>query len=141
MALARAYEHRLAMSAEPTTRLASRLAYGCTKQLAIPAPLSAVSGPATTTTEPRFKRLTAARMAAKRAWGECYNCTEKFSKDHLEDCPVKGIFLLELDTPELLEQLDDASPLISLHVITGIAATKTMKLWVTIASAPITAHY
>jgi hypothetical protein len=143
MALARAYEHRLTMSAEPTTRLASRPAYGRTKQLAIPTPPSAAggqtSGPATTTTELRFKRLTAAEMAAKRVRGECYNCTEKFSKEHLEVCSVKGIFLLELDTPEPLEQLDDTSPLISLHVITGIAAAETMKLRVTIASASITA--
>jgi hypothetical protein len=90
MALARAYEHRLAMSAEPTTRLASRPPYGRTKQLAIPVPLSAAggqtSGPTTTTTEPRFKRLTTAEMAAKRAGGECYNCTEKFSKEHLKVC-------------------------------------------------------
>jgi hypothetical protein len=143
MALARAYEHRLARSAEPPTRLASRPTYGRTKQLALPAPPPAVggqtSGPAAPTTEPRFKRLTAAEMAAKRAWGECYNCTEKFSKEHLEVCPVKGIFLLELDTPEPLEQLDDTSPLISLHAIIGIVAAETMKLLVTIASAPITA--
>jgi hypothetical protein len=143
MALARAYEHRMAMSAEPTTCLASRPVYGHTKQLAIPAPSSAAgsqtSGSATTTTEPCFKRLMAAKMAAKPVWGECYNCTKKFSKEHLEVCPVKGIFLLELDTPEPLEQLDDTSPLISLHAITGIATAETIKLWVTIASAPITA--
>jgi hypothetical protein len=105
MALARAYEHRVAMSAEPTTRLASRPAYGRTKQLAIATPPSAAggqtNGPATTTTEPRFKRLTAAEMVAKRTRGECYNCTEKFSKEHLKVCPVKGIFLL--DTPEPLK--------------------------------------
>jgi hypothetical protein len=143
MALARAYEHRLAMSAKPTTRLPSRPAYGRTKQLSIPTPMSATggqtSGLATTTTEPRFKRLTAAEMAAKHARGECYNCTEKFSKEHLEVCPIKGIFLLELDTPEPLEQLDDTSPLISLHTITGIVVAEMMKLRVTIASVPITA--
>jgi hypothetical protein len=107
MALAHAYEHRLAMSAEPTTRMASRPAYDRTKQLAIHAPPPATggqtSGMAAPATEPRFKHLTAAEMAAKRVRGECYNCTEKFSKEHLEVCPVKGIFLLELDTPEPLE--------------------------------------
>jgi hypothetical protein len=56
-----------------------------------------------------------------------------------QSLPVKGIFLLELDTPEPLEQLDDTSPLISLHAITGIVAAETKKLRVTIASAPITA--
>jgi hypothetical protein len=33
-------------------------------------------------------------MAVKRAHGECYNCTEKFSLAHLEVCPVKGVFLI-----------------------------------------------
>jgi hypothetical protein len=107
MALARAYEHRLAMSAEPTTRMASRPAYGRTKQLAIPTPPPATGGQtsdvAAPATEPCFKHLTTVEMVAKRVRGECYNCTEKFSKEHLEVCPVKGIFLLELDTPEPLK--------------------------------------
>jgi hypothetical protein len=78
-------------------------------------------------------------VSAKRPRGECYNCTKKFSKEHLKVFPVKGVFLLELDMPEPLKQLDDTSPLISLHAITGIAAAETMKLRVTITSAPITA--
>jgi hypothetical protein len=60
--------------------------------------------------ESRFKRLTTTEMAAKRARGECYNCTEKFTKEHLEVCPVKGIFLLEMDTPAPDDLLDNTTP-------------------------------
>jgi hypothetical protein len=51
---------------------------------------------------------------------------------------VKGIFLLELDTPEPIEPLDDTTPLISLNAITGIAAAKMMKLLVHIDSSTVT---
>jgi hypothetical protein len=33
-------------------------------------------------------------MAAKREKGECFNCTESFSKEHLKTYPMKGVFLL-----------------------------------------------
>jgi hypothetical protein len=142
MALACAYEQRLAMLAKPPTRPRSRPVYTRTKQLALPAPPPAAGGQigasAVTATEQRFKRLSMAEMAAKRVWVECYNCTEKFSKEHLDVCPVKAIFLLELDTPEPPEQLDAKTPLISLNAITRIAAAETMKLLVNIDSATIT---
>jgi hypothetical protein len=45
----------------------------------------------------RLKRLTAPEMATKCERGECYNCTEKFSLDHLKVCPMKGIYLLYME--------------------------------------------
>jgi hypothetical protein len=68
-------------------------------------------------------------MTAKREKGECFNCIERFSQVHLDVCPMKGLFLLELDmaTPD---NLDAEQPLISLSAITGISATETMKLHV-----------
>jgi hypothetical protein len=95
--------------------------------------------PARAATELRFKCLTTTEMVAKHTRGECYNCTEKFTKEHLEVCPVKGIFLLELDSSEPTDQLDDTTPLISLNAITGIAAIETMKLLVHLGSDTITA--
>jgi hypothetical protein len=122
MALARAYENRLAMVTDTTTCSGSRLAFNRTKQLALPAPTattgSTTATPPTAAPEPRFKRLTMAEMAAKRARGECYNCTEKFTKEHLEICPVKAIFLLELDT---------------------LSASETMKLFIRLGAATIMA--
>jgi hypothetical protein len=131
MALARAYENRLAMPSDTTGRFGSRQAFSRTKQLALPAP-QGVAGSTVGTTprpalKPRFKRLTVAEMAAKRARDKCYNCTEKFTKEHLEVCPVKSIFLLELDTPTAADPLDGITPQISLNAITRISATETMK--------------
>jgi hypothetical protein len=62
------------------------------KPLALPA-----STTASPTLSPRLKRLTPEEMAAKRERRECYNCTEKFSCDHLKVCHMKGIYLLQMD--------------------------------------------
>jgi hypothetical protein len=79
--------------------------------LALPAPQVVAGGTTGTTAppvpEPRFKWVQ----------GECYNCTEKFTKEHLEVCPVKGIFLLELDMPVATDLLDDTTPQISLNAL------------------------
>jgi hypothetical protein len=74
---------------------------------------------------PRFKRLSSEELAAKRASGECYHCTEKYTSDHI--CANKGVFLLELtEDDEGGETLDDVG--ISLHALTGIDIGTTMKL-------------
>jgi hypothetical protein len=97
------------------------------------------TGPAATlVVVPRLKRLTAAEMTAKHERGECYNYTEKFKKEHLEVCPMKCIFLLELDTPKPINPLDDATPQISLNAITGIFIAETMKLLVHLCDSTVT---
>jgi hypothetical protein len=134
MALVRTYEHCLTMVTDTPTRSGSRQAFNRTKQLALPAPPAATGGTTAMTTtpvsEPCFKRLTAAEMAAKRAQGEFYNCTEKFTKEHLEVCHVKAIFLLEMEMPAATDLLDDTTPQISLNAITGISTAETMKLFI-----------
>jgi hypothetical protein len=77
-------------------------------------------------TVPRFKRLTPAEMVAKRERGECYNCTEKFSREHLKVCPVKGAFLLQMEEDDLSMEETEADPLISLNAITGISQAETL---------------
>jgi hypothetical protein len=59
-------------------------------------------------------------MAAKRERGECYNCTEKFSREHLKVCPIKGVFQLQLEEDSFSAEETEADSLISLNVITGI---------------------
>lgn len=57
-----------------------------------------VSGarPATSTpSRPRLCRLSPDEIAAKRASGECYNSSEKYSPDH--KCAGRSVFLLELE--------------------------------------------
>jgi hypothetical protein len=78
-------------------------------------------------------------MAAKQERGECYNCTEKFSCAHLDICPMKGIFLIQMDEGPALDQFDDLSPLISLNAIIGISAVETMRLAVQITTTTLTA--
>jgi hypothetical protein len=79
MALARAYEQRLAMPEDMASHTLARPAYSrpATKMLPLPAPPPA-------------------KMPVKRKKGECYNCTEQFSREHLKVCPMKGVFLLEM---------------------------------------------
>jgi hypothetical protein len=84
-------------------------------------------------TTPCLKRFTAGEMAAKREKGECYNCMEPFARAHLEVCPMKGIYLLQVDDDITLaetEEVDD--PRILLHGITRLANTETMQLAVRI---------
>jgi hypothetical protein len=133
MALARAYESRMAMTADMPSRTIGRPQAGrtqpSTKVLALPTPATASAAQGATPVAQRLRRLTPAEMAAKREKGECFNCSEKFSRAHLEVCPMKGLFLLELESAED-EELDNAQPLISLNAITGISATETMRLQV-----------
>jgi hypothetical protein len=86
-------------------------------------------------TKLRFKRLTMEEMAAKRANGECYYCPEKYTGDH--KCPVKGVFLLELDDDVVEEAMEELG--ISLHALTGIDVDETMKLQMTIGGTPLVA--
>jgi hypothetical protein len=133
MALARAYEQHLAMTGDFPARATFRPQTGrpapTAKVLALPASLAPTAQQGVATATPRLWRLTAADMAAKREKGECFNCIEKFSRAHLDVCPMKGLFLLELDaaTPD---NLDEEKPLISLNAITGISAAETMTLHV-----------
>jgi hypothetical protein len=46
----------------------------------------------------QFRRLTQAEMIDRRVQGLCFNCPEKFSREHAKTCTMKGIYLLELDT-------------------------------------------
>jgi hypothetical protein len=64
---------------------------------------------------------------AKRANGECYRCTEKFTPDH--KCASKGVFLIEMDDDvEVDVAVDELG--ISLHALTDIDVFNTMKLQV-----------
>jgi hypothetical protein len=90
----------------------------------------------TTTNKPCFKRLSPEVLAAKRANGECYHCSEKYSVDH--KCTTKGVFLIQLDAD--MDEEDIAEDLgISLHALTGIDIGDTMKLHVAINGSMLVA--
>lgn len=42
-----------------------------------------------------FTRLTLEEMAQRRLDGLYYNCPEKFSRNHIKQCMMKGIYLIE----------------------------------------------
>jgi hypothetical protein len=80
-----------------------------------------------TPSRPRFKRITPEELALKRANGECYHYPEKYSANH--KCTSKGVFLLEMDD-DMDEDATAKDLGISLHALTGIDISNTMKLQV-----------
>jgi hypothetical protein len=147
MALAWAYEQWLSLVDESPGRTLVRSSAPrpatTTKLLAFPAPPVPLGATATvgstTTPTPCLRRLSATVMAAKREKGECYNCFEKFSRAHLEVCPMKGIFWIEMDDALALETFDTMSPQISLNAITGMSSIETMKLQINILESTVVA--
>jgi hypothetical protein len=123
-----------------TTRSTTSRTSPASKLLALPAPNSS-SGTTTAASAqmPRLKRLTAEEMAAKRERGECYKCSEKFTRDHFKVCRMKGIYLIELDEEDYTVEPDADTPQISLHAITGISSVETMKLRVCLGAASVDA--
>jgi hypothetical protein len=97
---------------------------------------STTQAPTTNSQRPRFRRLSPDEMADKRRKGECYFCPENFSLDH--KCAMKGVFLMELDDHDDPDSLADDLG-ISLHALTGISATNTMQLKITIAGTKLLA--
>jgi hypothetical protein len=144
-ALARAFERRLAcdtsgravppesrtsMSSLASQTTAPRASSGAssTATAAVPGPPAAVRPPRPALSS-RLTRLTLEEMARRREAGLCFNCPEKFSRDHLKQCSMRGIYLLEMEdegSPEGAAVPEDME--VSLHAITGVAAGNTMQL-------------
>jgi hypothetical protein len=117
MALARTYEQRLSLQedvpahASPPGRATPiRLASSLKPQL-LPVPPSATGAKefAASPTAPRLKQLTAVEMTTKRERDECYNCLEKFSREHIKVCPMKGIYLLQMTEDDASHE-EEADP-------------------------------
>jgi hypothetical protein len=145
MALARAYEQRLALVNDVSAKHPSSCAapaHSALKTLSLPATSLTVGAKDSTTTTtpvaPCLKWLTATEIAAKWEKGQCYNCTEKFSREHLKICPAKGIYLLPIDDTKELLAPDRDEPRISLNAITGILPVATMCLAICINPATVT---
>jgi hypothetical protein len=119
MSLARAYERRENEATKERASKGGRAGPIQQKPMAPALAQKTVPNPRS-----RFRRLSAEELAAKRARGECYNCTEKYTADH--KCAVKGVFFLELadeDEEEVAAELG-----ISLHSLTGTEVGNTMQL-------------
>jgi len=154
MALARAFERRQSASTEApaaTGRLPARLPQrSSTSSSRTPPPTntpgstSALSGAPSKPAVPadgRFKRLSPEEMAQRRLDGLCFNCPEKFSRDHLKHCTGKGIYLLEMSADEDSQDgsESDEDLKISLAAITGIQTSATLHLTARVCDTPATA--
>jgi hypothetical protein len=77
-----------------------------------------------------FTRLSVEEMAQSRDAGLCYNCPTKYSKEHVRECSMKGIYLLDVpdDAPVDDTSDPDDTPCVSLNAITSISLPMTMHL-------------
>lgn len=88
--------------------------------------------PTPATVEGRHVRqLSQTEMEERRRLGLCFNCNEKFRRDHNRVC--QHIFLIDLaleddDADTSVEETIDDEPQISMHAITGIRTGKTMQM-------------
>jgi hypothetical protein len=140
MVLARAYEQRLSMTdlppvhSSPLPRSSLGRNPGSSRPLLLTTPSPAAGAEEKPPTAPRFKRLTISEMVAKREKGECYTCTQEFLLEQLKTCPMKGIYLLQLDDAAPADKLLlEADPSILLNAITGLVATDMMQFAVRLA--------
>jgi hypothetical protein len=106
-----------------------------TKPLLLPGPSST---PAAPTLARCLKWLSVVEMAAKREKGECLNCSEKFSKEHLKTCPMKGVYLRQMDDSPASDAEGTDDPLIPLNTITDLSSTEMMQLHVQVMESMLT---
>jgi hypothetical protein len=147
MALARAYERRLALPDDaprgpgrpaPTGRTSSR---SLPPQAPKPPTTPPASGGSTATpgapTKPpplpgRFTRLSAEEMARRRLDGLCFNCPEKLSREHAKQCSMRGIYFLEApdtsDNNDMTDTQEEEDMTISMHALSGVRAASTISL-------------
>lgn len=135
-------------SYKPTTRPYFSPAIGSTSKLPLlPAPpikANPINSYKPTTT----RRLTSREFDNKRARGECFWCSEKYTPGH-KCTGNKQLYLFEVgdDGDELVhtdpneecytESVQDQEPQISLHAITGIPSFSTMKIVGAIGTKPL----
>jgi len=148
MALARAYERRQHVNADTTStgsRVPARSSqWPMSAPIRTPPPPSASGSTSALHAAPvktapaidnRFKRLSPEEMAQRRLEGLCFNCPEKFSKEHVKHCTSKGIYFLELaedeDASEGSGSEDDLQ--VSVAAITGIQTSATLRLGTTVS--------
>jgi hypothetical protein len=97
-----------------------------------------------------LSRLTLEEMDRSREERLCFNYPEKFSWDDVKQCTMKGIYLLEMDSDDTMEDtiVDDTGAQISLNTLTSVTNAETMQLPLTLekqdvnawwTSAPLTA--
>jgi hypothetical protein len=74
-------------------------------------------------------------MEERRCLGLCFNCNEKFGRDHNRVC--QRLFLIDLAEAEDNDTTDDSAtaPIILVLSISGVRTRETMQFRITIGSA------
>jgi hypothetical protein len=68
-------------------------------------------------------------MAQRRLDDLCYNCLEKFSREHIKQCTMKGIYFLEIaDREESGDEQQDDDMTISVCTLTSSRSSSTLQL-------------
>jgi hypothetical protein len=79
-------------------------------------------------------------MARRRLDGLCFNCPEKFSRDHAKQCTMRGIYFLEMDTDDAASEQDSEEDMsISMYALAGIRMGGTLNLAASIGDTNLTA--
>jgi hypothetical protein len=79
-------------------------------------------------------------MAQHRLDGLFYNCPEKFSREHIKQCTMKGIYFLEIaDREESGDEQQDDDMTISICALTGSHSSSTLQLATVVHGVPLEA--
>jgi len=136
MALARSYERRLQITTD-VARGPARPA----KTVATPSPTPPTASTQAKSGAPsaRPRRLSPEEIAQRRLEGLCFNCPAKFSKEHLKQCPMRGIYIMDMEEDADSSLDSDGAPEVSIHAMTGITTGDTMLLSTTVSQTPFIA--
>jgi hypothetical protein len=151
MSLVRAYEHweQTVAAAQASANRPPRSSRGLlptpsTPQLPLPASSnssSALCARCSSSSGRAIRRFSPEEMDERRRLGLCFNCDEKFARGHNRIC--KHIFFLELHDSESdngnAEEPPTDNPVISLHAIAGVMASKTMQVPISLGTISIVA--
>ena len=135
MALAHSFECRLQIMTAASRTPARPAKLAATSSTPV-APASNPPKAAATSTSPR--RLSPDEMAQRRLEGLCFNYPAKLSKEHLKQCPMRGIYIMDMEDDDAGSNSDtDGSPEVSIHAMTGIPTGDTMLLHTTVLRDPL----
>jgi hypothetical protein len=98
--------------------------------------------PSASPARPRFRQLTPEEMAERREKGQCFNCEERFSRNHR--CKARFLLFVTEDestepNPEYLQLADPNPPLeptieefnsaqLSFHALSGVQSAQTIRV-------------
>lgn len=84
-------------------------------------------------------RLMPEEMVQRRLAGLCFNCPEKFSREHSKQCSMKGIYWMELEGNDDSDGAAKDELTISVNATTSIQTSSTLQLTTVVHAVSLTA--